>query len=148
MRSYWIRVGPNELVSWEEKETETRRYTGEGRVTSAETGVTHLCAKEGCDCLQPPGARERQGNILPLSCHGQHGSANSILDFCFPKCERVNCCCFKSGRLQWFVKAVLAVLVNDKGASPPCGSSHFCTCSGVPASFAQGKRGEKHSVLQ
>ena len=98
-------------------------------------------------CLQPPGARKRQGNILPLSRHGQHGSANSILDFCFPKCETVNCRCFKSGRLQWFVKAVLSVLVNDEGASLPCGSSHFCTWTVFQPPLLW-KREELGTVLQ
>lgn len=57
---------------------------------------------------------------------------------------RVNCRCFKSGRLQWFVEAVLPVLVNDKGASLPCGSLHFCTWTGVQPPLLW-KRGVKHS---
>ena len=55
-------------MSYKEEKTETQRQTLRGQVqakTEAETGVTHLQAKERQGCWPPPEARRDEKDPLP-----------------------------------------------------------------------------------
>lgn len=115
MKSYWIRVGSNPWTCVYEKKKKQRHETHTGRSCDNRAEVEWYVSmpRRAVDCLQPQ-ELGRGKEISSLWAVMDSMALPTQFWTSVSQSVRVNCRCFKSGRLQWFVKAVLLVLVNDR----------------------------------